>query len=230
MNYTYKYPKPSVTVDCVVFGLDDAQKLKVLLIQRGIAPYEDGWALPGGFIRLDESIEAAAARELKEETGIEKVFLEQLYTFGEVDRDPRDRIITVAYYALINIGEYIIKAQTDAKNVEWFAVEELPNLAFDHHQILNVAKQRLKGKLRYQPIGFELLPTKFTLTQLQKLYETVLEQKLDKRNFRNKILKMKLLVDTEEMQAGVSHRPAKLYQFDYQRYQELEQAGFNFEI
>ena len=230
MNYTYKYPKPSVTVDCVVFGLDDAQKLKVLLIQRGIAPYEDRWALPGGFIRLDESIEAAAARELKEETGIEKVFLEQLYTFGKVDRDPRDRIITVAYYALINIGEYIIEAQTDAKNVEWFAVEELPDLAFDHHQILNVAKQRLRGKLRYQPIGFELLPTKFTLTQLQRLYETVLEQKLDKRNFRNKILKMKLLVDTEEIQAGVSHRPAKLYQFDYQRYQELEQAGFNFEI
>ena len=242
-----KYPKPSVTVDCVVFGLDDVQKLKVLLIQRGVAPYEDEWALPGGFVKIDESIEAAAVRELKEETGIDKVFLEQLYTFGEVDRDPRDRVITVAYYALINIGEYILKAQTDGeitarsafrgflettrtKDAKWFSVEELPALAFDHEQILNAAKQRLKGKLRYQPIGFELLPTKFTLTQLQRLYETVLEQKLDKRNFRNKILKMKLLVDLEEMQAGVSHRPAKLYQFDKQRYQQLEKAGFNFEI
>ena len=247
MNYTYKYQKPSVTVDCVVFGLDDAQKLKVLLIQRGIAPYKDSWALPGGFVRLDESIEAAAVRELKEETGIDKVFLEQLYTFGAVDRDPRDRVITVAYYALINIGEYIVKAHTDAKNAEWFFVENLPTLAFDHEKILDVAKQRLKGKLRYQPfrfaesptrsivglpsaIGFELLPTKFTLTQLQRLYETVLEEKIDKRNFRNKILKMKLLIDINEMQTGVSHRPAKLYQFDKKRYQELEQAGFNFEI
>ena len=230
MNYTYKYPKPSVTVDCVVFGLDKDQKLKVLLIQRGIAPDKNKWALPGGFIKLDESIETAAARELKEETGIDRVFLEQLYTFGTVDRDPRDRIITVAYYALINIGEYILNAQTDAKNAEWFSVDELPTLAFDHNKILNVGKQRLKGKLRYQPVGFELLPAKFTLTQLQRLYETVLEQKLDKRNFRNKILKMKLLVDTEEMQAGVSHRPAKLYQFNEKRYIELKKAGFNFEI
>ena len=230
MNYTYKHQKPSVTVDCVVFGLDDAQKLKVLLIQRGIAPYKDSWALPGGFVRLDESIEAAAVRELKEETGIDKVFLEQLYTFGAIDRDPRDRIITVAYYALINIGEYIVKAQTDAKNAKWFSVKDLPTLAFDHEKILTVAKQRLKGKLRYQPIGFELLPIKFTLTQLQRLYETVLEEKMDKRNFRNKILKMKLLVDVGEMQAGVYHRPAKLYQFDKKRYQQLKQVGFNFEI
>lgn len=222
MTYADQYPKPSVTVDCVVFGLDNAQKLKVLLIQRGVAPYENSWALPGGFVRVDESIEVAAARELKEETGIDKIFLEQLYTFGEVDRDPRDRIITVAYYALINIGEYIIQAKTDAKNAQWFSVEELPDLAFDHRKILDVAKLRLKGKLRYQPIGFELLPAKFTLTQLQRLYETVLEQKLDKRNFRNKILKMKLLIDIEEMQAGVSHRPAKLYRFDKNRYKELE--------
>ena len=230
MNYTYKYPKPSVTVDCVVFGLDDAQKLMVLLIQRGVAPYKGSWALPGGFVRLDESIEAAAVRELKEETGIDKVFLEQLYTFGEVDRDPRARIVTVAYYALINIREYIVKAQTDAKNAEWFFVERLPKLAFDHEKILKIAKQRLKGKLRYQPIGFELLPAKFTLTQLQRLYETVLEEKIDKRNFRNKILKMKLLVDIGEMQVKVSHRRAKLYQFDKKRYKELEQTGFNFEI
>lgn len=230
MPYTYKYPKPSITVDCVVFGLDEAQHLKVMLIQRGVAPYEDIWALPGGFVKLDESIDTAAARELKEETGIERVFLEQLYTFGEVNRDPRDRVITVAYYALINIGEYAVKAMTDAKNAEWFPTEKLPALAFDHEKILQVAKERLKGKVRYQPLGFELLPVKFTLTQLQRLYETVLEEKLDKRNFRNKILKMKLLIDTGEMQSGVSHRPAKLYQFNETKYQELKQAGFNFEI
>ena len=229
MNYTYKYPKPAVTVDCVVFGLDDAQ-LKVLLIQRGVAPYLNQWALPGGFVRLDESIAAAAARELKEETGIEEIFLEQLYTFGEVERDPRDRVITVAYYALINLGEHNLQAQTDAQRAAWFAVENLPTLAFDHDRILAIAQQRLKGKLRYQPIGFELLPTKFTLTQLQRLYETVLQQKLDKRNFRNKILKMELLFDIDEMETGVSHRPAKLYRFDHQRYEELKQEGLNFQL
>lgn len=230
MTYSYKYSKPSVSVDCVVFGLDEAQKLKILLIKRGVEPYKESWALPGGFVRIEESIETAAIRELQEETGIEQVFLEQLYTFGEVKRDPRDRVITIAYYALINICEYTLQAQTDAMNVNWFAVESLPTLAFDHGYILQVAKQRLKGKLRYQPIGFELLPSKFTLTQLQRLYETVLEKKLDKRNFRHKILKMKLLIDTQEIETNVSHRPAKLYQFNRQQYEKLNQAGFNFEL
>jgi len=230
MSYSYKYPKASVTVDCVVFGLDNIQKLKVLLIQRGVAPYKNSWALPGGFIQPEESIEAAAARELREETGVQEIFLEQLYTFGDVTRDPRDRVITIAYYALINIGEYTLQAQTDAKNVNWFPLNSLPVLAFDHEHILQVAKQRLKGKLRYQPVGFELLPAKFTLTQLQRLYETVLEKKLDKRNFRHKILKMNLLINTSEIETNVSHRPAKLYQFNRQRYEELNQVGFNFEL
>jgi 8-oxo-dGTP diphosphatase len=230
MSYSYEHPRPAVTVDCVVFGLDELQQLKVMLIQRGIAPFKNQWALPGGFVQWAESVDAAAARELQEETGIEQIFLEQLYTFGEINRDPRDRVITVAYYALINIAEYQIRAQTDASNAAWFLVQQVPDLAFDHQQILKVAQQRLKGKLRYQPIGFELLPQKFTLTQLQRLYETVLEQKLDKRNFRHKLLKMKLLIDTEQMQDGVSHRPAKLYQFDEARYVALKETGFNFEI
>ncbi|MEL6928081.1 MAG: NUDIX domain-containing protein [Cyanobacteria bacterium J06600_6] len=230
MSYFYDHPRPGVTVDCVVFGLDALQQLKVMLIQRGLAPFENCWALPGGFVRPEESVDGAAVRELREETGIRGVFLEQLYTFGGVDRDPRDRIITVAYYALVNIAEYEIQAQTDANNAAWFDLEKLPDLAFDHQEILKVAKQRLQGKLRYQPIGFELLPSKFTLTQLQRLYETVLEQQLDKRNFRQKILKMKLLIDTEEMQSAVSHRPAKLYRFDESRYLELKKSGFNFEI
>ncbi len=229
MSYTYEFPRPAIAVDCVVFGLDE-QDLKVMSIRRGIPPFKDRWALPGGFVRLDESLEAAALRELKEETGIEQVFLEQLYTFGEVDRDPRDRVVTVAYYALINLVEHHIQATTDAKDAAWFPVSNPPKLAFDHDKILAVALARLKGKVRYEPIGFELLPQKFTLSQLQKLYETILEQPLDKRNFRKKILGMQLLVELDEVQADVRHRAARLYQFDEQKYLQLKNKGFNFEI
>jgi 8-oxo-dGTP diphosphatase len=229
MLYTYEFPKPSLTVDCVVFGLDD-RELKVMLIQRGVPPFEGQWALPGGFVLLDEPLETAALRELREETGIAKVFLEQLYTFGTVNRDPRDRVITVAYYALIDLREHKIQATTDAKAAAWFSVSSPPQLAFDHEQILAVALQRLKGKVRYEPIGFELLPSKFTLTQMQRLYEIVLGQNLDKRNFRKKILSMDLLIALDETEIGVNHRAAKLYQFDEQRYLDLKQKGFNFEI
>ena len=230
MSYTYDYPKPSVTVDCVVFGLDAEHDLKIMLIQRGVEPYKGEWALPGGFVRLEESLAEAALRELKEETGVEEIFLEQLYTFGEPKRDPRDRVITVAYYALINLADYPINAQTDADDVAWYSLEQLPSLAFDHDKIVAIAKQRLQGKLRYEPIGFELLPKKFTLTQLQKLYEQVLGTQLDKRNFRRKILKMDLLIKLDEMQTGVAHRAARLYSFDEEKYQSLKEAGFNFEL
>jgi len=229
MSYTYEFPKPALTVDCVVFGLDD-QDLKVMLIQRGVPPFEGQWALPGGFVSLDESLETAALRELQEETGIAQVFLEQLYTFGSVGRDPRDRVITVAYYALINLSEHQIQATTDAKAAAWFPVASPPPLAFDHEQILSVALNRLKGKVRYEPIGFELLPTKFSLTQLQRLYETILGQNLDKRNFRKKILSMDLLIALDEMEKDVKHRAARLYQFDEQKYLDLKLKGFNFEI
>ncbi|NJN74266.1 MAG: NUDIX hydrolase [Limnothrix sp. RL_2_0] len=230
MTYTYDYPKPSVTVDCVVFGLDAEHDLKIMLIQRGVEPFKGEWALPGGFVKLDESLEAAAFRELKEETGVEEIFLEQLYTFGTPDRDPRDRVITVAYYALINLSDHPIHAQTDAEDVAWYSIQELPKLAFDHDQIIAAASERIKGKLRYEPIGFELLPKKFTLTQLQKLYEQVLGMQLDKRNFRRKILKMDLLIKLDEMQTGVAHRAARLYSFNEGKYQELKRAGFNFEL
>ncbi len=230
MPYLYNYPKPAVTVDCVVFGLDQDQILKVMLIKRNIPPFEGKWALPGGFIHLEESLEEAAMRELQEETGIKEIFLEQLYTFGSVNRDPRDRVITVSYYALINLTEQKIKATTDAREAQWFSINNIPKLAFDHDQILDIALKRLQGKLRYEPIGFELLPTKFTLSQLQKLYETVLGKNLDKRNFRRKILKMELLIPLKEKQIGVAHRAAQLYQFEEKKYQKLKQKGFNFEL
>ncbi|MBW4575151.1 MAG: NUDIX hydrolase [Aphanothece sp. CMT-3BRIN-NPC111] len=230
MTYTYKFPRPNLSVDCVVFGLDEENLLKIMLIQRNLPPFKGQWALPGGFVRVGETLEEAALRELREETGIAKVFLEQMYTFGEVNRDPRERVVTVAYYALINLWEYQIQAATDARDAGWFLVNQLPPLAFDHDKIVQVALNRLKGKVRYEPIGFELLPKKFTLSQLQKLYETVLDQQLDKRNFRKKILKMNLLVELEEFQKDVSHRAGRLYQFDEQKYLQLKEKGFNFEI
>ena len=231
MSHTYEYARPSVTVDCVVFGLDlDAEDLKILLIQRSGKPFAGMWALPGGFVDMDETLEQAAKRELQEETGISRLYLEQLYTFGDPGRDPRDRVITVAYYALVKLTDHTIKADTDASDVAWFGVSDLPRLAFDHAKIVATALARLKGKVRYQPIGFELLPAKFTLSQLQRLYEVVLERRLDKRNFRKKILGMGLLVETSEIQKDVAHRAARLYRFDEERYRRLVQKGFNFEI
>lgn len=230
MTYTYPYPRPNLAVDCVVFGLDEPNNLKLMLIRRNLSPFQDQWALPGGFVRLDESVDTAARRELQEETGLQHVFLEQLYTFGAIDRDPRDRVVTVAYYALVNLKEHSIHAATDASDATWFPINQLPTLAFDHDQIVAMAIARLKGKVRYEPIGFELLPKKFTLSQLQILYETVLGMLLDKRNFRKKILKMDLLIELDETQTEVAHRAARLYQFDESKYRQLKDKGFNFEI
>jgi 8-oxo-dGTP diphosphatase len=229
MKYTYSHPRPSVTVDCVVFGLDE-DDLKVLLIERDVEPFLGRWALPGGFVLPDESLEDAARRELAEETGARDVYLEQLYTFGRPDRDSRDRVITVAYYALVKMSSHTLQAATDARNAAWFSLNDLPTLAFDHDEILQMAHQRLVGKVRYQPIGFELLPEKFTLTQLQRLYEIVLDRQLDKRNFRKKILSMNILMETDEIQQDVAHRAARLYRFDHARYRKLTREGFNFEI
>src|SRR5215471_11278095 len=212
MPFTYQYPRPALTVDCVVFGFDEGE-LKVLLIERGLEPFKGRWALPGGFVRVNERLDAAARRELQEEAGLANVFLEQLYTFGAVDRDPRERVVSVAYYALVKLSEHAAKAATDAASAQWFPVSRVPKLAFDHANILETAVERLKGKVRYQPIGFELLPPKFTLSQLQHLYEAVLGTELDKRNFRKKVLSFGLLVALDETQMG-RHRPAQLFRFD----------------
>ncbi|MGI5860627.1 MAG: NUDIX hydrolase [Myxococcales bacterium] len=229
MSYTYEHPRPALTVDCVVFGMDD-EDLKVLLIERGVEPFKGRWALPGGFVQLDESLEDAARRELKEETGLEKVFLEQLYTFGEPGRDPRGRVVSVAYYALVKLADYTVQAATDASGAAWFPVWDTPSLAFDHGRVLETALERLRGKVRYKPLGFELLPPKFTLTQLQRLYEKILERPLDKRNFRKKVLAMDLLIETDEVEQDVAHRAARLYRFDQKKYRALEKKGFNFEL
>jgi 8-oxo-dGTP diphosphatase len=228
MKHAYEYPRPALAVDCVVFGLDQ-DDLKVLLIQRALEPRHK-WALPGGFVHIDETLDDAARRELREEAGVTDAFLEQLFTFGELDRDPRERVVTVAYYALVKLGDHAIRAATDALGVAWFSLDELPPLAFDHRRIVEVAHERLRGKVRWAPIGFELLPPRFTLTQLQRLYELILGTDLDKRNFRKKILSMDLLVETDELETGVAHRAARLYRFDRKKYDKLARQGFSFAL
>jgi 8-oxo-dGTP diphosphatase len=228
-RFSYEYARPAITVDCVVFGLD-VEDLKVLLIQRKLEPHQHQWALPGGFVRLEETHDEAARRELAEESGITDVYLEQLYTFGELERDPRERVITVAYYALAKLSDHRIRAATDAERVAWFGLDDLPKLAFDHARIIERAIERLRGKVTYAPIGFELLPPRFTLTQLQRLYEIVLMRPLDKRNFRKKILSMGLLIETDEVEQGVRHRAARLYKFDRKKYEKLARQGFSFAI
>jgi len=231
--YTYAYPRPALAVDCVVFSIQ-SDALHVLLVERAQAPYEGWWALPGGFVQMDESLDEAARRELREETGLSDVYLEQLYTFGEPGRDPRSRVVSVAYYALVKPGGPPVRAAADARRVEWFPTAQLPPLAFDHRQIVQVAIERLRGKVRYRPVGFELLPRKFTLAQLQRLYEVLLERPLDKRNFRRKVQEVLIargvVEELDEFQAGVRHRRARLYRFNRARYRQLEKQGFDFEL
>lgn len=202
----------------------------MLLIRRGEEPFAGKWALPGGFVRERESLDDAARRELVEETGVSDIFLEQLYTFGSPERDPRGRVISVAYYALVKLSSHRIRAATDAREAAWFSISDVPTLAFDHAGIIETAYKRLRGKITYQPIGFELLPKLFTLTQLQRLYEIILERALDKRNFRRKILDMGLLLETDEVEQDVAHRAARLYRFDERAYRKLEKQGFSFQI
>lgn len=231
MTYHYDYPRPALSVDCIVFGLDlEERDLKVLLIQRGLEPFKGKWALPGGFVQVDETIDDAAMRELREETGVGRVYLEQLYTFGALERDPRERVVSVAYYALVKLSEHDLHAASDASNAAWFGIHDIPKLAFDHEPILEMAVERLRGKVTYQPIGFELLPQKFTLTQLQTLYEIVLERELDKRNFRKRILAMDILKELDEVEQDVSHRAARLYRFDPRKYRRRVKDGFDFQL
>lgn len=229
MPFTYEYARPALAVDCVVFGVDE--DLKVLLIQRAIEPFRGRWALPGGFVQMTETLDEAARRELLEETGLtSKVYLEQLYTFGAVERDPRERVVSVAYVALVKLLDHRVQAATDAREAAWFSLSDLPPLAFDHETIVARGVERLRSKVRHAPVGFELLPPKFTLSALQRLYEVILEKSLDKRNFRKKVLGMGILVELDEVEQDVAHRAARLYSFDKKRYRELEREGFYFDL
>lgn len=228
-KYCYDYPRPSVTTDCIIFGFDGLD-INVLLIERGIEPYKGQLAFPGGFVQMDESTEECAKRELFEETGIKNVFIEQLYTFSDVKRDPRGRVITVAYFALVKTSDYELLAGDDAIKAQWFKLKDIPTLAFDHDSILRIAQTRLKGKIRYQPIGFELLDEKFTMPQLQLLYESILEVKFDRRNFRNKLMKTGLLIQLDEKVPNVPHKAPRYLMFNKKKYTELQSSGLNFEI
>lgn len=215
MSYTYEYPRPSVTVDLVIFTIAD-NDLKVLLIRRGGEPFKGRWALPGGFVEIGESLEKAAARELKEEAGVTNVYLEQLYTFGEPKRDPRGRVISVSYFALVDADQQRIRAASDATEAEWQSVFDSKlgaKLAFDHKQILDYAVWRLRNKIEWTTVGYELLPKKFTLSELQRVYEIILQRPVDKRNFRKKILAQGQIRELNETRNDGAHRPAKLYSF-----------------
>lgn len=238
MAFIDQFYKAAFTVDSVVFGFDEGD-LKILLIKRGEEPYLNKWALPGYFVKENETIDNAAARVLDELTGLQNVYLEQVQTFGAIDRHPSGRVITVGYFSLIKIEDYQLQESETplAQQAEWHKLSSIGELAFDHDEIVKACFSRLKRRVRTRPIGFELLPPKFTLTELQHLYEAILlsdappeNQKLDKRNFRKKILGMNLLIDLNELQEGVAHRPAKLYSFDNNRYKALQENGFTFEL
>ncbi len=204
------YPKPSVTVDVVIITLR-GEELQVLLIKRDLAPHKGKWAIPGGFVHIDESLESAARRELNEETGVADVYLEQLYTFGDPGRDPRGRVISVAYIALVP-APLAVEAGSDAREARWWPLNKLPALAFDHDKILQLALTRLRYKIEYSAVGFRLLPQHFTLSELQRAYEIILGEPLDKRNFRRRIMEAEVIEPTDDIRSGEG-RPARLYRF-----------------
>jgi len=210
MSYTYPQPHPAVTTDIVIFTIL-RQQLELLLIRRADDPFKDCWALPGGFIEIDEDLEHCALRELEEETGVTGVYLEQLYTFGAPDRDPRERVISVAWYALVPPDRLNIRAASDAREVAWFEVRKLPPLAFDHQEIVALAHRRLSAKLNYSTIALQFMPEKFTLSELQQVYESILGTILDKRNFRKRVASLGCVRETGEYRRDGKHRPAQLF-------------------
>ena len=226
-KYCYKYPHPAVTTDCVIFGFN-GERLQVLLIERGIEPYKGHWAFPGGFLKMDETAEEGAKRELKEETGLADAYIQQLHTFSNPDRDPRERVITIAYYALVKIQE--VKGGDDAASARWFPLDDIPPLAFDHDYILRMATQRLREQIHFQPIGFELLPEKFTIKELQSLYEAILGINFDRRNFAKKMLHLEILTELDETVWPTPKREARLYKFNADKYEELKRKGFRIEF
>lgn len=219
-----------IAVDAIVFGYAD-NKLNVLLIKQKFGELKNQWALVGGFVKDKETLIDAVNRELEEEASIKVNYLEQLYTFGDnIKRDPRFRVISVAYFALVNSTKLVLKANSDADDAQWFSINDLPTLAFDHKTIVQTAQKRLKSKLTYQPIGFDLLPKEFLFSELENLYCTILEKEIDRRNFRKKILSFGIIEETEKFGNKIKGRPAKLYRFNKHKYNKLVKEGFLFDI
>jgi len=223
-------PHINLSVDAVVFGYDSNIGLSVLLIKRNIEPFKSSWAIPGGLVMENETLEVAVQRELKEEAGIVVTYLEQLYTFGAIERDPRNRVVTVAYYGLVRQSEFDLHAATDAEDAQWFTIDNLPPLAFDHEKIVDLAIQRLRAKISYQPIGFELIDKKFPFSELQKLYETLKGHQIDRRNFKKKFLQLDILEELPEKRKEGKGRPGSLFRFHKQKYFDLVKKGMIFEI
>ena len=224
-----EYLKFGLSIDCVVFGYNEG-KVQVLLIERNAQPFKGNWALPGELVSTDSNLEDAANGILNNFTGLSNIFMEQFLTFGSVDRHPAGRVTTVGYYSLVGSNKYKPITSSWSKSIQWFDINDLPNLAFDHERILRKGINTLKRMVRYRPVGFELLTNKFTLSELQDLYEAILNYKFDKPNFRKKILSMDLLIQLDEFQENVSHRPAKLFMFDETRYNQLHEDGFVFDL
>jgi 8-oxo-dGTP diphosphatase len=219
-----------VAVDAVVFGYDAEEGVSVLLIKRKFEPFQKSWALPGGLVKEEESLEEAVRRELKEESGVDVNYLEQLYSFGNPNRDPRNRVVSITYYGLVRPKDYQLSAQTDAEDVAWFNIKKLPKLAFDHKQIVDMAIKRLRGKLAYEPVGFELLDKKFPFSDLEKLYQGLLDKDIDRRNFKKRILSYGLVEELGETLQRTVGRPATLFQFNKKKYFELKEKGYNFDL
>jgi len=229
MSHKLKDVIRNVSIDCVIFGFEK-NVLEILLVKRARKPNQGKWALPGGFIKKEELVDVAANRILLETTGINNIYLEEIAVFDGVKRYPYWRVFTIGHFALISPENYSITAGVDTTEVKWFKIDELPKLPFDHHEIIDVALTKLRTRVRYRPIGFELLPDKFSLPQLQKLYEAILGKNLDKRNFRKKISKMDLIRKLKEKEVTSKARAAYLYKFDKHNYSKLKEKGFIFEI
>ncbi|MCQ2345487.1 MAG: NUDIX hydrolase [Paludibacteraceae bacterium] len=226
--YSYEYPRAALTADNVIFGFD-GQDLHILLVRRGVEPYKGKWALPGGFLRMNETIEECASRELKEETTLSNVYMKPVGVYSDLDRDPRGRIITSAFYALVRLTE--VKGGDDADEALWVPLTQVPALAFDHDRILRDARQRLKEDIHFRPVGFQLLPEKFTMPQLQRLYEAILDVHFDRRNFMKKMLSVDILENTGEFEEVHGHRAAAYYSFNMERYRHLKsKSDFHLEF
>lgn len=219
-----------VAVDAVVFGYDQERGISVVLIKRKIEPYKAMWALPGGLVLNGEALDQAVHRELLEEAGIDVKFLEQLYSFGSPARDPRNHVISISYFGLVRPSDFELVARTDAEDVAWFNIAKLPTLAFDHKKIVETAIKRLRGKITYEPVGFELLDKEFPFSDLENLYQTLLGQPIDRRNFKKKISSLGILEELNRTVQRGAGRPARLFRFNRKKYFELKEKGYNFDL